>query len=123
MMSKKSLKSSDPKGVICNDCGKKQLLPKIVCRFCGSDKIAETSLHLDGSIETFTIIRIPPLARQDEAPYAIVLVRTVDDVLITGRLQEELDASSEETDIEMGAAVEFLKEEEGVFWFQRKITP
>ncbi len=62
----------------CAKCGKVFFPPRLVCSKCRGREFEKTILPKEGVLETFTVIRVAPSGFQDEAPYAVGLVRLKD---------------------------------------------
>lgn len=58
----------------CLKCGKIHFPPKLICDACKGREFKTVNLPFEGTIETFTIIRVPPTPFSDEAPYAVGIV-------------------------------------------------
>ena len=68
-------------GVTCSSCNKILFPPAGVCRECGQTDLAPVELKGEGTIRTFTVIRVAPegrkppyvvaMAELDEGPWAI----------------------------------------------------
>ena len=50
------------------------LPPRRVCPECGSQDLTEESLPESGTVETYTIVRVPAPSFADDAPYATAIV-------------------------------------------------
>ncbi len=91
------------KGTKCGNCGTKyfprrDFCPK--CRRAGIGKIEEYTIARTGEVYSFSIIYDAPAANNLIKPYAVVLVKTDDDVMVTGQL---VDVSPE--DVKIGLKV------------------
>ena len=77
----------------CGGCGELAIPPKEFCPACGRRAWSATTLSGDGTVASFTIIRVAPHAHAKDAPYAIVAVRLEEGVSLLGRLLDvPLDA-------------------------------
>ena len=77
------------KGTKCTNCGtiffpRRDFCPK--CRRAGIGKIEEYDVVRSGEVYTFSIIYDAPSANDMIKPYAVVMVKTDDGVMVTGQL-------------------------------------
>jgi len=79
-----ALKENILKGLKCLECGTITVPPKATCDQCGSTDQEITQLSGDGTIRTFTVVRVPPEGFQ--APYIVVLVQLREGPWLTGLL-------------------------------------
>ena len=79
-----ALKANILKGLKCLDCGTITVPPKAVCDDCGSTNQEITQLSGDGTIKTFTVIRVAP--EGFKAPYVVVLAQLREGPWLTGLL-------------------------------------
>ena len=70
----------------CGGCGALAIPPKQFCPACGQRDWSITALSGEGTVASFTIIRVAPPAHAQEAPYAIAAVRLREGVSLLGRL-------------------------------------
>lgn len=108
----------------CEYCGKIHFPPRLVCRRCRGQKFAKATLAQEGTVETFTIIRVAPSGFAAEAPYAVGVVKLDDGVKITTQIVDtELGALS----IGQRVRLEFRKVqqdgESGVICYGYKMVP
>jgi uncharacterized OB-fold protein len=68
-----ALKENILKGLKCLDCGTITVPPKATCDECGSTNQEITQLSGEGTIRTFTVIRVAP--EGFKAPYVVVLTQ------------------------------------------------
>lgn len=73
-------------GVRCAACGALAIPPKEFCPACGHHAWEEVPLSGEGTIASFTVIRVPPRAFAGEAPYAIAAVALKEGVSLLGRV-------------------------------------
>lgn len=95
----------------CTNCGKVFFPPRQVCNNCRGREFKDVHLSPEGTVETFTIIRVAPSGFEDEAPYAVGIVKLEDDVKITAQISD-----CEPDDIKVGdkVKIEFrLVQEDG----------
>jgi uncharacterized protein len=77
----------------CGACGALAVPPKALCPECGARRWESVPLSGEGTIASFTIIRIAPRGHTDDAPYAIAAVRLREGVSLLGRVVDvPLDA-------------------------------
>jgi hypothetical protein len=99
----------------CGQCGEIAVPPKEYCPRCQERAWSVVPLSGDGTIASFTIIRVAPRGHQDEAPYAVAVVRLAEGVSLLGRL---VDIPLEH--LKVGLPVRFrplVKEEQTVVGF------
>jgi uncharacterized OB-fold protein len=73
-------------GVRCRRCGELAIPPKEFCPACHERAWEPVPLSGEGTIASFTVIRIPPRAWAAEAPYAIAAVQLREGVSLLGRI-------------------------------------
>ena len=80
-------------GVRCTKCGALAIPPKEFCPACGARGWEAVALSGEGTIASFTVIRVAPRAHAGEVPYAIAAVALKEGVSILGRVVDvPLDA-------------------------------
>ena len=70
----------------CSGCGKVFFPPRLVCNACRGREFKQVILPQAGTLETFTIIRVAPTGFEDQAPYAVGVVRLGDQVKVTAQI-------------------------------------
>jgi uncharacterized OB-fold protein len=90
----------------CAKCGRTFFPPRVVCASCGGREFRRSVLPLEGTVETFTVIRVAPSGFADEAPYAVGIVKLVNGVRLTAQI---VDASPEEIAIGDRVRLEFRR--------------
>jgi uncharacterized protein len=70
----------------CDACGALAVPPKELCPECGARRWEPVPLSGEGSIASYTVIRVAPRGHADEAPYAIAAVRLREGVSVLGRV-------------------------------------
>jgi uncharacterized protein len=70
----------------CGGCGALAIPPKELCPECGERHWAPVPLSGDGTIASFTVIRVAPRGHAGDAPYAIAAVRLQEGVSLLGRV-------------------------------------
>ena len=73
-------------GIRCGACGALAIPPRMLCPECGARRWEPVPLSGEGTIASYTIIRIAPRGHADEAPYAIAAVRLNEGVSLLGRV-------------------------------------
>jgi hypothetical protein len=77
----------------CERCGVLAVPPKELCPECGARTWTTVPLAGDGTIASYTVIRVAPRGHADETPYAIAAVRLREGVSLLGRVVDiPLDA-------------------------------
>ena len=72
--------------VRCGACGELAIPPKELCPACHARAWQPVPLAGEGTIASFTVIRVAPRAHAADAPYAIAVVKLKEGVSILGRL-------------------------------------
>ena len=74
-------------GTQCASCGSKFLPPRSFCPACRRRvKVEQFQCSGKGSIETFTIIRVAPEGFEEQAPYAVAIIRMDEGPRISGQV-------------------------------------
>jgi uncharacterized OB-fold protein len=73
-------------GVRCRKCGELAIPPKELCPACHERAWEPVPLGGEGTIASYTVIRVAPRAYAAEAPYAIAVVKLKEGVSLLGRL-------------------------------------
>lgn len=73
-------------GVRCRKCGELAIPPKELCPACHERAWEPVPLAGEGTIASYTVIRVAPRAYQAEAPYAVAAVKLTEGVSILGRI-------------------------------------
>ena len=73
-------------GVRCGKCGELAIPPKELCPACGERAWQPVPLAGEGTIASFTVIRVAPRAFAADAPYAIAVVKLKEGVSLLGRI-------------------------------------
>ena len=109
---------------LCVKCGKINFPPRVVCPACGAREFEKVKLPDEGTLKTFTVIRVAPSGFEDEVPYAVGIVE------LNGRLSTMMqitDCEPEELSIGMPVKVEFRKLQEdgeaGILMYGYKAVP
>jgi len=70
----------------CGSCGELAIPPRQLCPACHARAWQPVDLRGEGTIASFTIIRVAPRAHASDAPYALAVVKLREGVSILGRL-------------------------------------
>jgi uncharacterized OB-fold protein len=73
-------------GIRCGACRALAIPPKTLCPECGARRWETVPLSGDGTIASFTVIRVAPRGHADDVPYAIAAVRLREGVSLLGRV-------------------------------------
>ena len=87
----------------CKKCGKLFFPPRLVCAACGSKGFDKTKLSENGTIISYTMIRVAPADFATQVPYAIAVVESDNGVRLTTQV---VDCKPE--DLEIGKKVKFV---------------
>ena len=72
----------------CKSCGEVYFPPRLICSKCKSRQFEAMKLSDEGSIVTYTVIRVGPSQFADQTPYAVGIVELDDGVRITTQIVE-----------------------------------
>jgi uncharacterized OB-fold protein len=70
----------------CSGCGELTIPPREFCPACGQHAFEGVTLGGEGTIASYTVIRVPPAPHAGEAPYAIAVVQMREGVSLIGRI-------------------------------------
>ena len=70
----------------CGACGELAMPPRELCPSCHAHRWEPVALTGDGTIASFTVIRVAPRAHAADVPYAVAVVRLKEGVSILGRI-------------------------------------
>jgi len=73
-------------GIRCVGCGALAVPPKELCPECGARRWEPVPLSGEGTIASYTVIRVAPRGHAGDAPYAIAAVRLREGVSLLGRV-------------------------------------
>jgi len=108
----------------CTECGRVFFPPRTVCSGCRGRGFEKTTLSGEGTIETFTIIRVAPSGFTDQTPYAVGIVSLPDGVKVTAQI---VDGNPEELKIGDRVKLEFRlvrqDGESGILCYGYKFVP
>jgi uncharacterized OB-fold protein len=108
----------------CVGCGKTYFPPRLVCADCSGREFETVKLADEGSIFTYTVIRVAPSQFVDQAPYAVAVVELDDGVRISAQIA---DADLDALEIGLRVRVEFRmiqqEGEAGIICYGYKCVP
>ncbi len=73
-------------GLKCGRCGELAIPPKEFCVACGERAWQSVPLAGEGTVASYTVIRVAPARHAGDAPYAVAVVRLREGVSLLGRL-------------------------------------
>ncbi len=108
----------------CLKCGKVCFPPRQVCPVCGRSEFETVKLADEGTLQTYTVIRVAPTGFGDMAPYAVGIVELKDGV---STMMQIADCAPEELSVGMPVKVEFRRVQEeghhGILMYGYKAVP
>jgi uncharacterized OB-fold protein len=72
--------------VRCGRCGALAIPPRVFCPECSENSWQDTALSGDGTIASYTVIRVAPRGYAGEVPYAIAAVHLKEGPSLLGRI-------------------------------------
>lgn len=93
----------------CKKCGKTFFPPRLICDACKHREFETVTLPEEGEVLTHTVIRTAPSGFEDEAPYAVGVVKLGGEVKI---LTQIVDCDFEEIKVGSKVRVEFRRIQE-----------
>jgi len=75
-------------GIRCRECGELAIPPKELCATCGKHAWDTVPLKGDGTVASYTVIRVAPRGHTGETPYAVAVVQLSEGVPLLGRVVE-----------------------------------
>jgi len=96
----------------CKNCGSIFIPPRPLCSRCGGE-METVNLKGEGTIESFTVIHVPPVFLKEAAPYILALVRLEEGALVMGRLLGYDPNKPEEVKIGSRVCFQPLREKHG----------
>lgn len=72
----------------CKGCGNVNFPPRIVCPECGKNEFETVKLQDEGTLQTFTIIRVASDTFSLQTPYAVGIVELNDGVKVTTQIAD-----------------------------------
>jgi uncharacterized OB-fold protein len=73
-------------GIKCGGCGEIAIPPKQFCASCGARAWETVPLSGEGTLASYTIIRVAPAGHAADAPYAVGVVKLKEGAAIFGRI-------------------------------------
>ena len=73
-------------GIKCGGCGDVAIPPKEFCANCGKRAWQPVPLSGEGTLASFTIIRVAPARHAGDAPYAVGVIKLKEGASIFGRI-------------------------------------
>jgi len=70
----------------CEACGKIHFPPRLVCSGCRGTTFRKVTLPREGTLETFTVIRVAPSGFGSQVPYAVGIVALDNGVKLTAQV-------------------------------------
>jgi uncharacterized OB-fold protein len=108
----------------CTKCDKIFFPPRQVCNSCRGREFSKVILNPNGVVETFTVIRVAPTGFEDEAPYAVGVIKLDDGVKLTAQI---VDCEPEALSIGDRVRLEFRRVqqdgESGILCYGYKFVP
>jgi uncharacterized OB-fold protein len=109
----------------CSSCGKVHYPPRVACSACGSTEFETIVLPREGTIVTFTVVRVPPAGFTEQTPLPIALVELMKGVRIMVQIGDIADP--EDLEIGMPVRLEFRRiswdGEAGLIFYGHKAVP
>ena len=62
----------------CTECGKLLYPPRVVCPKCGSSTFENIVLPREGTVVTYTVVRVPPAGFTEQTPLPIAIVELME---------------------------------------------
>ena len=91
----------------CTACGRIHYPPRVVCLECGATNFNDVVLPREGTIVTFTIVRVPPAGFTEQTPLPIALVELDGGVRVMVQVGDVADP--DELEIGMRVRLEFRR--------------
>jgi uncharacterized OB-fold protein len=109
----------------CDDCDTVLYPPRLVCPSCGGRDFTDVTLPRDGTVLTFTVVRVPPAGFTEQTPLPIALVELENGARVMVQIGDVDDPESVE--IGMPVRLEFRRiswdGEAGVIFYGHKAVP
>ncbi len=112
------------KGEECDHCHTKIFPPRDICPDCGREAKASFAFSGKGEVYSFTVVHDAPTGYEDQAPYAIALVKLEEGPIVTAQLTD-VDSAQ----VAIGMPVEMVTRklraegDEGVIHYGYKFRP
>ncbi|MCI0546009.1 MAG: Zn-ribbon domain-containing OB-fold protein [Candidatus Rokubacteria bacterium] len=75
-------------GIRCGRCGELAIPPREFCPACQGREWHPVPLSGEGTVTSFTVIRVAPRSHAGQAPYAVAQVRLAEGLHLLGRVVE-----------------------------------
>lgn len=99
------------KGYQCGNCQYETMMNIVFCPTCGEQGFQEIDVPNEGTVYSYTTIRVPPPEFISKAPYQVALVELKERLKVTAFIQEE---------VHIGDTVVFEKVDDKAFVFKSK---
>ena len=76
---------------VCTKCGKWFFPARLICDACGHREFETKTMGRNGTVLTYTVIRVAPAPFADQAPYAVAIVAMDDGPRITTMVADVRD--------------------------------
>ena len=96
--------------VVCKECGHQAIPPKYGCPKCASGQLVEKVQSGEGSIYSYTTIRVASGKYASQLPYIVALVKLDGGLGVTARLEGDQAL--------IGQRVKLNRIEESIYWFR-----
>lgn len=73
-------------GSECEECGTRMIPPRSICLRCGGSNLKWFESSGEGTLQTVTVIHVPPTSLADNVPYIVGVVRVKEGPSVTGRI-------------------------------------
>ena len=73
-------------GSECEECRARMIPPRSICLRCGSSNLKWFKSSGEGTLQTFTVIHVPPTFLSDKAPYLVGIVKVEEGPSVTSRI-------------------------------------
>lgn len=108
----------------CKKCGKIYFPPRVICPECKSREFEQVKLKDEGTLLTYTVIRVGPSQFVNQTPYAMGIVKLDDGINI---LTQIVDCEPDQIQTGMKLKLEFRKiqqdGEAGILCYGYKCVP
>jgi uncharacterized protein len=108
----------------CKKCGKIYFPPRVICPECKSREFEQVKLKDEGTLLTYTVIRVGPSQFVNQTPYAMGIVKLDDGVNILAQI---VDLEPDQIQTGMKLKLEFRKiqqdGEAGILCYGYKCVP
>ena len=109
----------------CTACGRVSYPPRVVCPACRGREFTTTVLPREGTVVTYTVVRVPPRGFVEQSPLYIALVELADGTKLMVQLADIADGDAVRAG--MPVRLEFRRinadGEAGVIYYGHKAVP